>query len=72
MLEKLLIKTDLMDVLVIFVTSIAIVGIWRGVWGVMDLYIFPENSVLSFVASISFGLLILLVTAFYKSKRNKK
>lgn len=38
----------------------AIIMFWRGSWGLMDRYLFPENPVLSFLVSISLGLLILL------------
>ena len=39
---------------------ILIVVLWRGIWGLMDLYLFPNMLPLSFVLSIFFGLIILL------------
>lgn len=39
----------------------AIIMFWRGLWGLMDKYLFPENPVLSFLVSIFIGLMILLV-----------
>ncbi|MBU0766962.1 hypothetical protein KKF55_04250 [Patescibacteria group bacterium] len=39
----------------------AVVLFWRGMWGVLDLYLFPENEALSFVTSILLGILILLI-----------
>jgi uncharacterized ion transporter superfamily protein YfcC len=41
------------------VLAIAIVLFWRGVWGLMDLYFFPNMLPLSFILSILIGLLIL-------------
>jgi len=37
----------------------AIIMFWRGLWGLMDLYLFPENPTLSFSASALLGLLLL-------------
>jgi len=42
----------------------AIVAIWRGLWGLMDLFLFQDNQVLSYFASIVIGLVI-LSTAHY-------
>ena len=39
----------------------AVVLFWRGMWGVLDLYLFPENEALSFITSILLGMLILLI-----------
>jgi len=39
--------------------AIGIVAVWRGVWGLMDIYLFPENPTVSFVISIAIGLFIL-------------
>jgi len=72
MLEKLFEKTSLGDVVVIIITSLAIVSFWRGVWGLMDLYLFPENLLLSLLISMAIGLAILLAIAFYRKKRDKK
>ncbi len=37
----------------------AIVLFWRGVWGLMNLYFFPKNELLSFCLSIFAGLVLL-------------
>lgn len=37
----------------------AIVALWRGLWGLMDLFLFKENLVLSYFSSIIIGLAIL-------------
>ncbi|HLB60534.1 MAG TPA: hypothetical protein VJL83_02925 [Patescibacteria group bacterium] len=46
---------------VIFVGT-AVVLFWRGAWGLLDLYLFPENPAVSFISSILLGLLILILT----------
>jgi len=43
----------------LFILAVAIVAVWRGVWGIMDLYLFPENPLLGLSTSILIGLAIL-------------
>ena len=42
--------------------GVSIVSFWRGVWGLMDLYFFPNSQTLSFITSIIIGLIILYST----------
>lgn len=42
--------------------AVAVVLVWRGAWGLMDLYIFPDNALISYIVSLVAGLLILLAT----------
>jgi len=44
--------------------GIAVVSFWRGVWGLMDLYLFPENQTISFIISLFIGLSILISTHY--------
>ncbi len=44
--------------------GIAVVSFWRGAWGLMDLYLFPDNPSLSFVVSLVVGLSILISTHY--------
>ncbi len=37
----------------------AVISFWRGIWGLMDLYLFPNNLALSFTISTIIGILIL-------------
>lgn len=37
------------------------IAIWWGVWGILDLFIFPENRIISYLACIVLGFLLLLV-----------
>lgn len=46
------------------IVGAAIVMYWRGLWGLMDTYLFPGNEVLSYSASIVIGLLLLLANDF--------
>ncbi len=71
MLEKIVKETNFIDVLIIVIASVAIVSFWRGVWGLLDRYLFPDNRDLSLVASIGIGLLILMLIALYKRDRAK-
>lgn len=42
----------------------AIVLYWRGVWGLMDTYLFPDNHVLSYAVSFVSGLFLLFINDF--------
>ena len=48
---------------IFFVIALAasVVMIWRGLWGLQDLYLFLGNPTLSFLVSTLAGLLILLL-----------
>jgi len=42
--------------------AFAIVSFWRGVWGLMDTYLFPNNYVLSLWISLVLGIILLFWT----------
>ncbi|MBI2039848.1 hypothetical protein HYT18_02135 [Candidatus Microgenomates bacterium] len=42
--------------------GIALVLFWRGFWGLMDLYLFPQNQFLSYLLSIAGALMVLFFT----------
>ncbi|MFT7644436.1 MAG: hypothetical protein ACI9BF_000080 [Candidatus Paceibacteria bacterium] len=46
----------------ILLLAIGIVFIWRAIWGLSDLYLFPDNPELSYIVSASMGIIILLLT----------
>lgn len=50
------------DVFYTLVIAFAIISFWRGVWGLMDLYLFPQNHTISLLASILVGIVILYST----------
>jgi len=45
----------------VLTTVLGVVLFWRGVWGLTDLYLFPNQPELSYLISILGGLLILWV-----------
>jgi hypothetical protein len=55
-------KRTLKDIFHAILVGFAIVAFWRGTWGFMDFYLFPENEILSFSASIILGVVILYST----------
>ena len=45
--------------------AISVVSFWRGAWGIMDIYLFPNNYELSSWVSIIIGLVVLYVTHYW-------
>lgn len=39
--------------------AVGVVLVWRGVWGLLDHYLFPNNPDLSYIASLCIGLVVL-------------
>jgi len=39
----------------------AAVAIWWGIWGILDLFVFPHNELLSYFISILLGFLIIFI-----------
>ena len=62
MVEKPVQKRRIKKVLYTIIIAFAIVSFWRGVWGLMDLYLFPNNYTLSLLVSVLIGLTILYTT----------
>lgn len=54
-----------------FVAAPAVVGYWRGTWGLSDIYMFPGDKGLSKFASIIFGYSGLLIFNISQDKLNK-
>lgn len=46
------------------IVLIAIVLLWRGVWGLLDAYFFPNNPLLSYGVGSLVGILMLLLDDF--------
>ena len=42
--------------------AFGLIAFWRGIWGLMDLYLFPMNESLSFITSTILGLIVLALT----------
>lgn len=49
-------------VLYAILIAFAVVSFWRGVWGLMDEFLFPGNYLLSLWISVIIGLAILFLT----------
>jgi len=46
------------------IIGFAVVSFWRGAWGILDTYLFPNNYSLSSWISFIMGITILLVTHY--------
>ncbi|MCX6801968.1 MAG: hypothetical protein NT067_02535 [Candidatus Diapherotrites archaeon] len=51
-------------ILLALVVGFSVVSFWRGVWGLLDHYLLPEDPVLSLWVSVIMGATILTVTGF--------
>ncbi|MBU1111799.1 MAG: hypothetical protein ABIG93_02060 [archaeon] len=52
------------------IIAFAVIAFWRGIWGLLDEYLFPNYRELSLWISLFVGLLILILT-HYASKELK-
>lgn len=52
------------QILFAILIAFAVVSFWRGVWGLMDEYLFPNNYQLSLWISLVLGVVILIVTNY--------
>ena len=46
------------------ILAFAVISFWRGVWGLLDELLFPNNYILSLSLSIIIGLVILVATHY--------
>lgn len=44
--------------------GVSVIAFWRGAWGLMDVYLFPENFLLSHLTSLFIGFFILFLTHY--------
>lgn len=51
-----------------FVILIGVVCLWRGIWGLLDIYLSPNNPPLSFTLSIIVGTTIISLTHYTINK----
>jgi len=49
----------------IIIVAIAIVMLWRGVWGLLDTYLLPNNEVASYLVGALIALAILFFDDFH-------
>jgi len=57
-IRKFLKKRSQLSVLIELLGAIAI---WWGIWGIMDLFVFPNNELWSYLISIILGFLIIFI-----------
>lgn len=55
-------KKSFRHIFYIILIAFAIVSFWRGVWQLSDMYLFPNNYLLSNLISLVMGVLILYLT----------
>ena len=46
----------------VLLVGTAVIAVWRGIWNLLDLYLYPNDLVLSSIISIVVGLVILIAT----------
>ena len=51
----------LTTLLVYLALVVSVVMVWRGVWGILDEYLLPQNPKLSYWISFIIGLVLLLI-----------
>ncbi len=49
----------------ILVFATAVILFWRGVWGILDTYLFPDNILLSNLVSIGIAFVVLYLDDFH-------
>ena len=61
-------RLNLRSTLTVVTTVLAMILFWRGAWGLMDLYIFPENEALSYLVTLVLGLFLLYMDDYSLSE----
>jgi len=52
------------QVLFALLIGFAVVSFWRGVWGLLDIYLLPDNAEMSFWISLIVSIVILIWTRY--------
>jgi len=45
----------------IIIDLLGAIAIWWGIWGILDIFVFPGNELLSYLVSIVFGFILLIL-----------
>ncbi len=45
--------------------AFALVSFWRGMWGLLDIYLLPESPTLSLWVSVVIGVVVLIMTNYF-------
>ena len=46
--------------IITLIIMFGIISFWRGIWGLMDIFLFPNNEFLSYFSAFLLGFLILI------------
>jgi hypothetical protein len=69
MLEEVFHKNKFKGLIIVIVAALAIISFWRGVWGLMDIYLLPNNHSLSLIISVLIGLILLIIIKLIIKKK---
>jgi hypothetical protein len=64
MLKKFKQMGSFKQVLFAVLIGFAVVSFWRGIWGLLDIYLIPSNVELSLWVSLAMGIIILIFTRY--------
>jgi len=45
----------------IIIDLLGAIAVWWGIWGILDLFVFPENHLISYIVSIALGFILLII-----------
>jgi hypothetical protein len=52
------------QLIVALLIAFAVISFWRGIWGLMDEFLFPKDLPVSYLVSLILGLIILILTGY--------
>jgi quinol-cytochrome oxidoreductase complex cytochrome b subunit len=64
MLKKISKMKSKHQIIFAIIVGFAVISFWRGVWGLMDEYLLPNNYTLSLWISVILGVVILILTGY--------
>jgi fumarate reductase subunit C len=65
MLHRIKKLSAIKQLLFTLLISLSVISVWRGTSGLMDIYLFRNNPVLSYSLSLIFGLIVLYLTHYW-------
>lgn len=64
MLKKISKMKSKHQIIFAIIVGFAVISFWRGVWGLMDEYLLPNNYISSLWISVILGVVILILTGY--------
>ena len=61
MLKKIRKFLNRREKLSIFLELLGAIAIWWGIWGILDIFVFPASKILSYLISIIIGFILLMI-----------